>query len=189
MNQPPNVPMPDLKGQDPLAQLEDIRLPEAISAWPPAWGWWLLALIVIGTVWAVVFIVRRHRLRNAYRVSALLELDHIYKAFNPEKKSDYLQAISILLRRTAISGHGDYFDASIKGETWLSWLDAQNTKKSMRFSDTAGKALLIGPYQRAPEFDQLELYTLTKHWIQHHRNQWQQKAKTKIEMNEAVSHV
>ena len=29
-----------------LAQLRDIQPPEAISAWPPAIGWWLLAIIV-----------------------------------------------------------------------------------------------------------------------------------------------
>ena len=32
-----------METEDPLSQLADIHLPEAVSAWPPAVGWWLLA--------------------------------------------------------------------------------------------------------------------------------------------------
>ena len=31
--------------QDPLANLRDIYLPEPITAWPPAIGWWALILL------------------------------------------------------------------------------------------------------------------------------------------------
>jgi hypothetical protein len=32
---------------DPLAQLRDIHLPEAVSWWPLAIGWWLVAIVCI----------------------------------------------------------------------------------------------------------------------------------------------
>jgi cbb3-type cytochrome oxidase subunit 3 len=189
MNQQPHLSAPHLATQDPLAQLQDIQLPETIGLWPPAWGWWLLTLFIIVTACSVVFLWRRHRSRNAYRALALIELENINQTYNPEKKSDYLQAISVLLRRTAISGFGALFNSSIKGEDWLLWLDAQNIKGSASFCDSAGRALLIGPYQKTPEFDQAALSTLTKQWIQKHRNQWQQKPSSKTVISEAQPHV
>ncbi len=161
--------------QDPLAHLKDIHLPDAVGFWPPAWGWWLLSLAIIAVVGSVVYILRRKKFRNAYRKSALTELRNIQMQFTTEKNAEYLQAVSILLRRTALSGCGDQFNASLKGEDWLQWLDAQQAKSSMGFSNGVGRALLIGPYQKNPEFERHELHKLVESWIQQHRNQWQKR--------------
>ena len=163
--------------QDPLAQLQDIHLPDAIGLWPPAWGWWLLLFIIVATLSSVIYFVRRHRLRNAYRAFALAELKKIQSQYSSEKNSEYLQAISILLRRTALSGFGTHFNASVKGEAWLQWLDAQCKSSRADFNDGVGRALLIGPYQKNPEFDRNALHKLVETWIQQHRNQWQKKSR------------
>jgi hypothetical protein len=161
---------------DPLAQLQDIHLPEAVGLWPPAWGWWLLLVVVIAAVASIIYFVRRNRSRNAYRALALKELAKIKQQYDANKNSEYLQAVSILLRRTALSGFSKQFNASIKGEEWLRWLDAQSGKPSTDFSQGVGRALLIGPYQKNPEFDRNALHKLVESWIQQHRNQWQKKS-------------
>lgn len=161
---------------DPLAALQDIHLPEAIGLWPPAWGWWLLLFVVVATVASIIYFVRRNRSRNAYRALALKELATIKQQYDENKDAEYLQAISILLRRTALSGFGTTFNASIKGEEWLRWLDAQNSKPGTDFSQGVGRALLIGPYQKNPEFDRNALHKIVEKWIQYHRNQWQKKS-------------
>lgn len=184
--------------QDPLAQLQDIHLPPAIGIWPLAWGWWLLIVVTILIIAVSFFLIRRNILRNAYRKLALKELQTIQQQFTHEQPAKYLQDISILLRRTALSGFGSQFDTSIIGDEWLQWLDEQNTKSPYRFNSDAGRVLLIGPYQKQPTIDPIELHKIVESWIQQHRNQWQrkkvkpvseQKALKDVDSTEAQHHV
>ena len=163
---------------DPLADLQDIHLPAEIGLWPPAWGWWLLAIVIIVCVSALVFFIKRKKSRNAYRELAITELNNNFKNYSDEQSSEYLQALSIILRRTALSGFGSHFNASLKGHDFLHWLDEQCTKTNMQFSQGVGTALLIGPYQKSHIFDRTALHKLSLLWIKEHRNQWQQTKKT-----------
>jgi hypothetical protein len=182
----------NISAQDPLAQLQDIHLPAAIGIWPPAWGWWALTLLIITSVSLIVFFVTRKKTRNAYRKFALMELEKTQQQFSAEQNAEYLQAISIILRRTALSGFGTQFNASLKGEDWLLWLDEQCAETKSQFSQGVGRALLTGPYQKSPEFNRDALQKLAALWIAEHRNQWQQSAKMKSDnklQSEAAQHV
>ncbi|HAD08873.1 MAG TPA: hypothetical protein DCF62_05290 [Porticoccaceae bacterium] len=55
---------------DPLAQLRDIHLPEAIGWWPPAPGWWLLTLLLIAALGYALWWWRRRRARLYFRGQA-----------------------------------------------------------------------------------------------------------------------
>lgn len=173
--------------QDPLAQLQDIHVPAEIGIWPPAWGWWVLLAVIIISLYALVFFIKRKKSRNAYRALAIAELSRIQTKYSTEQNSEYLQALSVILRRTALSGFGAQFNASLKGNQWLQWLDAQCAKTKQQFSQGVGAALLIGPYQKSPEFDRTELHNLSLLWVKEHRNQWKQSKKTQNN-SEAVHH-
>jgi len=168
---------------DPLAQLQDIHLPPAIGIWPLAWGWWL-ALITFSLILAtIIFLIRRQKQRNAYRQVALQELNKIQQQFSLEQRAEYLQAISMLLRRTALSGFGSQFNTSLKGIEWLQWLDQQNPTSNYYFDSEVGHALLLGPYQKHPDIDRDQLHKVVATWIQQHRNQWQQKKPKSVTRN------
>ena len=49
-----------MQEQDPLAQLRDIHLPEAISVWPPAPGWWVLFIGIIALLATLAYYWRNH---------------------------------------------------------------------------------------------------------------------------------
>ena len=188
MTQDPSPILPTTApAQDPLAQLQDIHLPAEIGLWPPAWGWWVLALLIIATVSALVFFIKRKISRNAYRTIAIAELNSIHKKYGSDQSSEYLQNLSIILRRTALSGFGSQFNASLKGHEWLQWLDEQCTKTNLQFSQGVGAALLIGPYQKNPEFNRDELHKLSLIWVNEHRNQWQRSSKKKSKKIDATS--
>ncbi len=180
-----------MQGQDPLAQLQDIHVPAEIGIWPPAWGWWLLAILIISTISVLVFLIRRNQSRNAYRKLALAELTKCEAGIDKSQSSEYLQTISILLRRTSISGFGEHFNLSLKGEDWLQWLDAQCKDSNSQFTQGVGRVLLTGPYQKSPEFNRTELHELVAQWIKKHRNQWQRKttsAPAQVTPKEAAQH-
>lgn len=177
---------PAANAQDPLAQLQDIHMPTDIGLWPPAWGWWVLAIVLLISLISIIFFIKRKNARNTYRKLAVNEVHAIQTRFSSEQNSEYLQALSIILRRTALSGLGSGFNVSLKGTEWLEWLDQQCPKTNHQFSNGVGTALLAGPYQKSPDFDRNELYKLSLLWIQEHRNQWQQKPVAK---NEAANHV
>lgn len=159
---------------DPLAQLHDIVLPHAISWWPLAWGWWLLAGSLIALLLGIVFWVRRRSQRNQYRFLALRELNSVVQRYQDDNQvASFLQAINILLRRTAMTAQPRHYPVNIQGREWLQWLAQYCPPAHDELTQGVGQVLLTGPYQAAPEVDTDALHNLVALWLLQHHNQWQ----------------
>jgi hypothetical protein len=169
-----------MQSTDPLAQLHDIVLPQAVSWWPLAWGWWVLLVLILGISASIIFFWRRNIKHERYRKAALAELDKNFQDYQLEADvARYLQDLSVLLRRTAISAQPRSFPVDIKGNAWLLWLEAQCPEVKTEFSTGIGQILLTGPYQAKPQIDAQALQQLTRLWLQKHRNQWQKSTASK----------
>lgn len=169
-----------MEQMDPLAQLKDIHLPEAPGLWPLAWGWWILFIVIILMLISAIILWRRRRARNRYRAQAIAELQLAKQAFDQDQDvPGYLQHVSIILRRAALTGCSDSYHANLKNEAWLEWLDDQCPATHTKFTTGPGRVLLTGPYQKAPEADVESLHKLACQWLQLHRNQWQKKRATR----------
>ena len=119
--------------------LRDIHLPDPISWWPPAPGWWVLLALVLLLVIAY-FIHRRHKKLRLLRVEALAEVakirdQHIQRA-DPAR---VVNELSALLRRISVTVFPDQDIASLTGTPWLQFLDSvmsqatsQSTSQSKR---------------------------------------------------------
>ena len=154
--------------QDPLAQLRDIHLPQAVSAWPPAWGWWALAVLVSALfIIALTFLLRRYR-RNAYRRQALKQLAAINSHRLKRQHQLYLQQLNQLLKQTALAADQPQA-AGLSGEAWLNFLDTSGNTNA--FTQGAGSVLLNGPYQAEVTVDDdlSPLHELAKQWLKGHR--------------------
>lgn len=159
---------------DPLAQLKDIHLPEPVGLWPLAWGWWVLLALLLVIVISAVLIYRRHQQRNRYRAAAIAELQRAKHLVEQDRNiANYLQQLSITLRRAALSGCGTSYQANVKGTAWLRWLDEQCPETQNGFQGDVGRPLLTGPYEANPQADVDALDRLARLWLQKHRNQWQ----------------
>jgi len=145
--------------------LRDIHLPDAVSWWPLAPGWWLLFLMIILMVTAAVFLYRRYRRkRNSPLRQAQLALQQIRDNFSRHRDQQQLiKDLSGLLRRTAVSLHKRDDVASITGEDWLVYLDSHT--QDQPFTRGVGRILESGPYQKHSEANPDELFDLCENWL------------------------
>lgn len=154
--------------QDPLAQLRGIHLPDAISAWPPAPGWWLLAFMTLAVLAFGLYQLIQWRRRNHYRRQAIAQLT---KLTQPNVPSNYLQQLNQLLKQTALCAYPAADIAGLSGEAWLSFLDSSG--KTQAFSQGAGRVLLTGPYAaNSGVADSAALQQLAGQWIKQHRRRY-----------------
>ncbi len=144
--------------------LRDIHLPGPVSWWPPAVGWWIVALLVIaGCVVAWV-----HYRRHARERAALRTLRSVLKALDDGgEPARCLQQVSLVMRRFAMSiADAATPVAGLTGERWLAFLDSRWDRDA--FSSGAGRALAVAPYlpaDRVMYADVQELGSLCVQWI------------------------
>ena len=144
--------------------LRDIHLPDAISWWPLAMGWWML--VVAAVVVALVFIVRyaRHWRHRAAQRALRKTIAAIESGADPSACA--LNA-STILRRFAMTMAADGKEiAGLVGNAWLDYLDSRWDRSE--FMGESGQLLLSSPYQPphgpAPE-ESLALCELCMDWV------------------------
>ena len=150
---------------DPLAQLRDYHLPEPVSWWPPAPGWWLLALLGLTLFIWLVRAVLKWRQGRAARRSALRELKDLERTFDQQGDGPMLlRGLSRLLRRFALARFPRDQVAGLSGTAWLEFLDRQHPAQG--FLNGPGRLLLDAPYRSAPTTEELpDLIRLVRRWI------------------------
>jgi Domain of unknown function (DUF4381) len=147
--------------------LRDIHLPGPVGWWPPAFGWWLVAaLVLVGlALYALHYYRARHKraaLRALTRVRAALD--------QGAEPVACLQFLSTVLRRFAMTSvaraAGEAEVAGLIGERWLKYLDGRWDRTD--FSAGVGKRLLAAPYGRPNSIERgtaLALTELCRAWL------------------------
>ena len=105
--------------------LRDIHLPDPVSWWPPALGWWLVVAAVGLGIGAVVYWRRRQlALRRAPTTLARAELARLQLAWAQNRDVQWLAGeISIWLRRASMSLASRRQAASLTGSQWQQYLN------------------------------------------------------------------
>lgn len=149
---------------DSLA-LRDIRLPPAISWWPPAPGWWLLLLGLLLLITAI-YAMYRHRQRRQLQRLALFELEELQQHYSDSQNpQQLLEGLSRLLRQSAILHFPQHNCAGLVGSDWLIFLDQQ--LEDQPFSQGPGRLLAEAPYRpQSGQINSEALLTLCRRWLQ-----------------------
>lgn len=127
--------------------LRDIHLPEPVSWWPLAPGWWILMFVCVVALCLLSWQVKRRRAQSAARRHALRQLDALTREYEEHRDTvAFSQSVSALLRRTMLAYAPRSEIAGLTGERWLAWLD-QGMSQPV-FQTGAGRKLLEMPYRR-----------------------------------------
>ena len=120
-----------------LPELRDIHLPEGVSVWPPAYGWW----VILGGSLCFVLIVALFQLlrKKSKKLYALHLLKNIY--CNNSLRS--VVEMSALLRRICVFKYKEAM--TLYGEDWLNFLNSHSSKK---LEGESAQLLLDAPYMK-----------------------------------------
>lgn len=156
--------MPTSSPETNLAQLRDVHLPDPLSIWPPAPGWFLLAALIIGGMLGIVYIIYRHWKKQTPKRQALKQLNELAFRYQQNKQAALIiPELSILLRRLALAYFPRIETAGLCGNEWLTFLNT--TGNTSAFTDKISTILTDAPYQKEPSQELSETFIICRQWI------------------------
>jgi len=142
--------------------LRDIQIPEEISWWPPAVGWWVLVVLIPLCVYLIYRLYKR-----ITRKTALKTAKKYFRTLRDNEqlsKQEKLAELSSLMRRTAVSLYPREEVASLTGDDWLNFLDESIANRG--FNSDTGWLLTEGLYSKKDDSYYLApLFNLCEDWL------------------------
>lgn len=147
-------------------QLRDIHLPDPVSAWPPAIGWWIvLALLIIACFLLFKFIryIKNRRVTTPIDLRAMFRnelalIKQEYKGHNDQRV--LAQDISAFLRRMVIK-ENPAIAKMVSGQTGRAWLETlDNHFNYGHVFIQSAKVITEAPYNPKLHFNADELLQL-----------------------------
>ena len=152
---------------NPFDQLRPNHLPDPVSWFPPAPGWWLGSLLILIllslAVWLLIRIIRRTRYRRQAK-KAVAQLWLEYQQHGNDRQ--FAHECGSLLKRTALTAYPEEQIARLHGQDWLRFLADKSNNPA--FLQGAGTVLGEGRYSKEQPVDVQSLHTMTLSWIRKH---------------------
>lgn len=127
----------------------DIHLPAPAHWWPPAIGWWILAIVLLALLLVLLFIglrwlryiIWRRRLLRTFRTDC--------RQLDKAPDTELLNGVNSLLKRLAIKLYPHADTAGLSGYPWLAFLKQQAPQQL--FTDTVDELLAESGYRPATD--------------------------------------
>lgn len=117
-----------------LPELRDIHLPEGVSPFPPAYGWWvILALIALLIVAHKIYNQRLKKSKKRYALQLLMQM--------PANNLKTAAEMSEILRRICVYKY--YQATTLFGKEWIDFLNLHSKKQ---LNGKAAQLLIDAPY-------------------------------------------
>ncbi len=112
-----------------LAQLKDIKVPEPISWWPLAPGWYILMTVLLVMIILSALMVHRAKKKKKYLMSLKSEITNLYNQY-PDNSHQYAQRLSPLLKRIALLRFKPIEINQLHGKAWEGFLNRHSQSES-----------------------------------------------------------
>lgn len=146
-----------------LAQLHDIHAAGSPAWWPPAIGWWLLALALLSLMIFAIRLLKLKLTTHKRRQAWMQALDAIDRELDPERDAhNYLAGLNCLFRAVALKAFPGTGCARLQGEEWVLFIGSLLPENA---DDSSLSALAHGPYEPLPNFDARSLNDLARTWV------------------------
>jgi len=148
-------------------QLRDVHLPEHVSWWPLAYGWWILiALTLLAFAGLIALLVQKKR-NNQYRKDALAQLKKAHAQWQENKDVVvYLQGVNNTLKRAVKHVAGASNLLVVTGDDWVTGL---NTLSKQALSEQTQHALAFQCYQVDAKADVALVQRDVERWVKTHQ--------------------
>ena len=139
--------------QDNLPELRDIHLPDGVSFFPPAYGWW----VILGCI--IFLIASYHLIKTVIRKSKKLFALKALKNIDSGDVVDDAIKISELLRRICVYKYKEAI--TLFGKEWTEFL---NNHCKEPIDDAASELLMNAPYisEKSNTYSSIDLDNLKK---------------------------
>ena len=145
--------------EENLPELRDIHIPDGVSVWPLAYGWWIILASILGVLLAIyLFMFLQKKSKKVYALRLLHNI-HCNNSLNS------VVEMSAILRRICVF---KYKEATVlMGADWLNFLNAHC---KIQLDGNAADLLLNAPYMKAEKnkinsADVVKLKLFCQAWI------------------------
>ncbi|WP_372985102.1 DUF4381 domain-containing protein [Marinobacter sp.] len=148
--------------QDPLSQLRDIHLPATGGFWPPAPGWWVLALLILAVLTLTVVALLRRRRRSRWRRQAILALIDLEQKAEPTPV--WFARLNTLLKQAARECHPESRPQALSGGAWVDFLIA-TAPEGQTPERHQLEAMAHAAWMPTVQADPAEAIRFARHWL------------------------
>ncbi|MFA3790574.1 DUF4381 domain-containing protein [Aliiglaciecola sp. SL4] len=145
---------------NPLDQLADIQLPQDVSIWPLAWGWWVSAILVLLILVSIIYGTRLYLLNRKAKKAAIAALSAIDLS-----QKNAISQINIVLKRAVLSYFPEEQVASLHGPQWSAFLTSHLSQKQQQYMQQKIEELVDSLYQQKAEKDPQQAALTAKTWL------------------------
>ena len=160
-----------MDSEELLAQLADIHLPEPVSYWPPAIGWWILAAIALVLLVILFRKFASRALQQKICRYALAELQRCYYSYSQadstnidQSKLNYVNQFNTVVRRVTLVHYPQANAASLDGASWVDFIRQKGESSLM--TDDMATALQYGRFQTKCDVDVDAMQSFGQQWIE-----------------------